>query len=580
MAGGDLLRGVETTGYVAVEQSTAAMTGGEAIVAGLLGHGIDVVFGLPGAQIYGLFDAFHQAQPRLKTIGARHEQACAYMAFGYARSTGRAAVYAVAPGEGMLNSSAALATAYGCNAPVLLVTGQAPTAFLGKGRGQLHELPDQLATLRSLTKWAARIEYPTEAPWLVARAFQEMLSGRRGPVALEMPWDIFTTPAEVTGAGPLPLEPEPEPDAERVSDAARLLRESKAPMIMVGGGALDAGAEVLELAELVEAPVVSFRSGRGVVSDAHELGLTVASGYRLWPRTDLLIGIGTRLEVPNWRWPYQPAGLKIIRIDIDPAEMRRCNPDIGIVAGATAGVRALIKAASGLGVRRSGRRDAIRCAKAEAEREIREALPQMAYLDVIRQVLPAGGFFVDELSQAGFASWYGFPVYQPRTFISSGYSGTLGFGFQSALGVKIAHPDKPVISIAGDGGFLFGVQELATAVQHRIGVVCVVFNNNAFGNVLRDQQSMFGGRVLGAHLVNPDFLKLADAFGVRSGRARSPEELRPMLERAFADGGPWLIEIPVEPGSEASPWRFIHPKPHPGAPVDAKSKALASLDSH
>jgi acetolactate synthase I/II/III large subunit len=556
------------------------MTGGEAIVDGLLRHGIDVVFGLPGAQIYGLFDAFYQAQPRLKTICTRHEQACGYMAFGYARSTGRPAVYAVVPGEGMLNSSAALATAYGCNAPVLLLTGQAPTTFLDKGRGHLHELPRQLATLRSLTKWAARIEYPTEAPWLVARAFQEMLSGRRGPVALEMPWDIFTTSAEVTAADPLPLAPEPKPDSERVTNAARLLQKSRSPMIMVGGGALDAGAEVLELAELLEAPVVSFRSGRGVVSDAHELGLTVASGYRLWQETDLLIGIGTRLEVPDWRWPYRPKALKIIRIDIDPAEMRRYTPDAGIVAGAVAGVRALIEAARKLGVKPSGRRDAIRCAKAEADREIREALPQMAYLDVMRQVLPGDGYFVDELSQAGFTSYYGFPVYRPRTFISSGYSGTLGYGFQSALGVKIAHPDKPVLSVSGDGGFLFGAQELATAVQNRIGVVCVVFNNNAFGNVLRDQQSMFDGRVLGANLVNPDFLKLADAFGVRGARARSPEELRRVLETAFAEGGPWLIEVPVEPGSEASPWRFIHPRPHPGASVETKSRALAGSDSH
>ena len=563
-----------------VEQSTASKTGGEAVVAGLLQHGIDVVFCLPGAQIYGLFDAFHQAQPRLRTIGARHEQACGHMAFGYARSTGRAAVYAVAPGEGMLNSSAALATAYGCNAPVLLLTGEAPTGFLGKGRGQLHELPDQLATLRSLTKWAARIEHPTEAPWLVARAFQEMLSGRRRPVALEMPWDIFTAKAPVRAADTLPLQPEPEPDSERVRGAARLLRESRAPMIMVGGGAQDAGAEVLELAELIEAPVVSFRSGRGVVSDAHELGLTVASGYRLWPQTDVLIGIGTRLEVPNWRWPYQPKGLKVIRIDIDPAEMRRYTPDAGIVAGAAAGVRALIEAARKLGVAGSGRRDAIRSAKAEADREIRETLPQMAWLDVMRQVLPGDGFFVDELSQVGFTSSYGFPVYRPRTFISTGYSGTLGYGFQAALGVKIAHPDKPVLSVAGDGGFLFGVQELATAVQNRIGVVCVVFNNHAFGNVLRDQQTLFDGHILGATLVNPDFLKLADAFGVRGARARSPDELRPIMEAAFADGGPWLIEVPVEPGSEASPWRYIHPKPHSGAPVEAKSRALASLDSH
>ena len=173
-------------------------SGGEAIVNGLVAHGVDTVFGLPGAQIYGLFDAFHQAQ--LKVIGARHEQACGYMAFGYARSSGKPGVFSVVPGPGVLNAGAALLTAFGCNEPVLCLTGQVPTAFLGKGRGHLHEMPDQLATLRTFVKWADRIEYPDAAPALVSRAFQEMLSGRRGPASLEMPWDVFTQRAEVGAA--------------------------------------------------------------------------------------------------------------------------------------------------------------------------------------------------------------------------------------------------------------------------------------------------------------------------------------------------------------------------------------------
>src|SRR5581483_8342731 len=170
-------------------------TGGEAIVSGLVAHGVDTVFGLPGAQIYGLFDAFQQAQ--LKVIGARHEQACGYMAFGYARASGKVGVFSVVPGPGVLNASAALLTAYGANEPVLCLTGQVPTAFLGKGRGHLHEMPDELATLRSFVKWAERFEHPASAPALVARAFQELLSRRGGPVSLEMSWDVFTQRAEV-----------------------------------------------------------------------------------------------------------------------------------------------------------------------------------------------------------------------------------------------------------------------------------------------------------------------------------------------------------------------------------------------
>jgi acetolactate synthase-1/2/3 large subunit len=534
-------------------------SGGEAIVNGLVAHGVDTVFGLPGAQIYGLFDAFHQAQ--LKVIGARHEQACGYMAFGYARSSGRPGVFSVVPGPGVLNAGAAMLTAYGCNEPVLCLTGQVPTAYLGKRRGHLHEMPDQLATLRSFVKWADRIEYPDTAPAMVSRAFQEMLSGRRGPVALEMPWDVFTQRADVGPSKPFELLPAPRPDSARIEAAAALISASKTPMIFVGSGAIDARDEILELAELIDAPVVAFRSGRGIVSNAHELGLTMASAYKLWPRTDLMIGIGTRMELPTtFRWPFRPDGLKSIRIDIDPSEMRRLTVDASVVADAQAGTRDLLAAVRKRGYgKTSGRRAAIREASAATLEEIQSVQPQMAYLNILREVLPSNAIVTDELSQVGFAAWYGFPVYQPRTFITSGYQGTLGSGFPTALGAKVANPDRPVVAITGDGGFMFGVQELATAVQFGIGVVTLVFNNNAYGNVRRDQREHFDGHVVAADLVNPDFVKLAESFGVKAARVTSPDQFRPALEKALADGGPYLIDIEVPTDSEVSPWKFIHP---------------------
>jgi acetolactate synthase I/II/III large subunit len=534
-------------------------SGGEAIVGGLVAHGVDTVFGLPGAQIYGLFDAFQQAQ--LKVIGARHEQACGYMAYGYARSTGKPGVFSVVPGPGVLNAAAALLTAFGSNEPVLCLTGQVPTEFLGKGRGHLHEMPDQLATLRSFVKWADRIEYPGAAPSLVSRAFQEMLSGRRGPAALEMPWDVFTQRADVAAAQPFDLFPAPRPDTGRVKAAAALIAACKTPMIFVGSGAIHACDEILELAELIDAPVVAFRSGRGIVSNAHELGLTMAAAYRLWPRTDLMIGIGTRLELPTMsRWPFRPEGLKSVRIDIDPSEMRRFTPDAAIIADAQAGTRELLAAVRKRGYRKtSGRRAAIRDASAAALEQIQSIQPQMAYLNILREVLPADAIVTDELSQVGFASWYGFPIYQPRTFITSGYQGTLGAGFPTALGAKVAHPDRPVVAISGDGGFMFGVQELATAVQFNIGVVTLVFNNNAYGNVRRDQRERFDGRVVASDLVNPDFVKLAESFGVGAARVTSPQAFRPALEKALAEGGPYVIAIEVPRDSEVSPWTFIHP---------------------
>ncbi|WP_448042314.1 thiamine pyrophosphate-dependent enzyme [Bradyrhizobium liaoningense] len=536
------------------------LSGGEAIVSGLVAHGVDTVFGLPGAQVYGLFDAFHQAQ--LKVIGARHEQACGYMAFGYARSSGRPGVFSVVPGPGVLNASAALLTAFGCNEPVLCVTGQVPTQFLGKGRGHLHEMPDQLATLRTYVKWADRIEYSGNAPTIVARAFQEMMSGRRGPASVEMPWDVFTQRADTAAAQVLEPLPAPPPDPDLVKQAAALIKASKAPMIFVGSGAIEAGEEVLELAEMIDAPVVAFRSGRGIVSNAHELGLTMAAAYRLWPTTDLMIAIGTRAELPasGFRWPYQPQGLKSIRIDIDPAEMRRIISDAAIVADAKAGTADLVAAVKKAGYARTrGRREAIREATATAQAEIQRIQPQMAYLNILREVLPANAIVTDELSQVGFASWYGFPVYQPRTFITSGYQGTLGSGFPTALGAKVANPDKPVVAITGDGGFMFGVQELSTAVQFNIGVVTLVFNNNAYGNVRRDQRERFDGRVVASDLVNPDFVKLAESFGVAAARVAAPDQFRAVLEKALAHGGPYLVSVEVTRDSEVSPWAFIHP---------------------
>jgi acetolactate synthase-1/2/3 large subunit len=540
-------------------------TGGEALVDALIGHGVDTVFGLPGAQTYGLFDALHQAQDQVRTVGARHEQACSYMAFGYARSTGRPAVCTVVPGPGLLNAGAGLLTAWGANQPVLCLTGQVPKKFLDLGRGHLHEMADQLGTASGFSKWAARVEHPCLAPGLVAEAFKQMRQDRPGPAVLEMPWDVFSERAAITPVAPFAGPFAPAPDSDVAESAARLIAGCRFPMIFVGGGAQGAAESILELAETLDAPVVGFRSGRGVVSDAHDLGLNIAAAWRLWPQTDLVIGIGTRLEVPGWRWPWRPAGQKTIRVDVDPVEMRRAPPDVALLADSDAGTRALLTALRQHPVQLGARRPAILAAKAAAEADIQSVQPQVAYLRAIREVLPAQGIVTDEISQMGFASWYAYPTYRPRTFISSGYQGTLGSGFPTALGVKCAHPDQPVVAICGDGGFMFAVQELATAVQYDINVVTLVFNNNAFGNVRRDQRERFDGRVLGSDLRNPDFMKLAEAFGVRGERVASPQALRASLARALGAGAPSLIEVPVPRDSESDPWRFLQPQP----PTDA-----------
>ena len=537
---------------------TRELTGAEAIVQGLLAHDIDTVFALPGAQIYGLIDALAKNRDRIRTIGARHEQACAYMAFGYARATGKPGVFAVVPGPGILNASAALLTAHSSNVKVLALTGDIPSTARGRERGALHELRDQLPILRSLTKWADHIEHPAQASFLVARAFQEMASGRQGATALQAPWDYFTRTAGVGPAVKLPLFPAPEVDVDAIDEAAKLIAASSAPMLFVGSGALGASAEVTALAELIGAPAVAFRGGRGVVSNDHPLGLTIASGQRLWPKTDVAIVIGSRFELLDMRWRHRPAGLKIIRIDIDPAELRRLPAAVGIVADAAVGARALAAAVTKHGTPKR-RDDQIATAKEEAAIAIRAVQPQVDYLAAIRDVLPRNGFFVEEISQMGFAAMFGFPVYEPRTFVTSGHQGTLGFGFPTALGVKVAFPKRPVVSVTGDGGFMFAVQELATAVQYGINLVTLVFNNESYGNVYRDQQQQFGGRVLGSELVNPNFVSLAESFGVSASSVSSPQELRPALERALAADRPILIEVKVPRGSDGDPWRLILP---------------------
>lgn len=534
------------------------MTGGDAIVDSLLRHGIDTIFGLPGVQMYGLFDAFARNANRLKVINARHEQTTAYMALGYAQSTGKPSAFTVVPGPGVMNTMGALTTAWGMNAPVMCITGQVPSAMIGRGRGQLHEMPDQLATLKTLLKFAERIEHPTEAPQVMARAFQAMLSGRPGPVAVEVPWDMFSASADVTPLEPLGKRANPVPDPEKIAALARLVDGARAPMIWVGGGAADAGPEVLALAEKIGAPVVSFRAGKGVVDSRHPLSLNTVGGFHIWDKTDLLIGIGTRLDVPIARWSPAPAGLKIARIDLDPAEHRRLPVNVAIVADAADGARALAAAVE----RRDNPawRTAVTSAREAALTQIQKAQPQYSFVETIRDVLPDDGIVVDEVTQVAYIAWYGYPVYQPRGLISSGFSGTLGYGFPTALGVKVANPNRAVVSITGDGGFLFGGSDLATAVQFGINLVTVVVNNAAYGNVLRDQQRLYDGRHSGSVLTNPDFLAYARSFGVTAWRVENADGLRGALTEALASNGPALIEVVSDITKDYPPYEFHAPK--------------------
>ncbi|MCC7275902.1 MAG: hypothetical protein IT561_24750 [Alphaproteobacteria bacterium] len=534
------------------------MTGGQALVGTLHQHGVDTVFGLPGVQLDWLFNAFHDRRNQVRVIHTRHEQGVGYMAFGYAQATGRVGTYAVVPGPGVLNTTAALATAYACNSKVLCLTGQIHTPFIGRGVGQLHEIPDQLGILERLTKWAARANHPTEVATLGREAFRQLESGRPRPVALEVPPDVLQAETEVDLAGVAVPDAPPEPDADAVAKAAKLLGEAQCPMIFVGSGAWDATEELLALAEMLQAPVIASRNGLGAIDDRHYLAQKLQAAHEMWAGADVVLGVGTRLSpnVPAWG---VDAGLKIIRLDIDPVEItRNGRPDVGIVATAKRGLAALVDAVAKANRKRAPREAEMRALQAKTTAYYEERLgPQMAWIAALRRALPDDGILVEELTQVGYVSRVGFPVYGPRKYVSSGYQGTLGFGFATALGVKVAQPDRPVVSISGDGGFMFNVQELATAVQNGINLVAVVFNDGAYGNVQRMQRQDYGGRVIATELRNPDFVRLAESFGANAARVESPAGLETAIRRALKEPAPWLIDARI--GTVPDPWPILAP---------------------
>lgn len=367
--------------------------------------------------------------------------------------------------------------------------------------------------------------------------------------------DVLALESEVALTDSPVADPEIVPDPQSIDKAAALLGAAEKPLIMVGSGADDAGAELLSVAERLQAPVVSVSSGKGIISDRHYLSVSGPIGHRLWAEADVVLAVGTRLQRPLSAWGVDDA-LKLIHIDIDPMEIVRIRPPtVGIVADARRALAALRDALPTHNQKRASREAELNALKEEFDEEFAKIQPQYDYLRAIREALPDDGIFIDEVTQVGYVANFAFPVYHPRTLISSSYQGTLGYGFASALGVKVANPDKPVLSISGDGGFMYNVQELATAVLHGIGLVAIVFNDNAFGNVLRMQKDMYGGRVIASKLHNPDFVKLAENFGATGARATNPQELRQALRAAFERPGPTLIEVLV--GEMAWPWNHI-----------------------
>ena len=539
------------------------LTGGEALVKSLINEGVNTIFGLPGIQLDPMFNALYDCSNEVSVVNARHEQGVAYMAFGYAQSTGNVGVYAVVPGPGILNTTAALSTAYACNSRVLAITGQIPSNSIGRGFGMLHEIPNQLEVLEGLTKYAKRINYPTETPAIVSEAFRQLRSGRSRPAGLEMPMDIMWRQSNVELNGFTCPDPAPKADPDLVKKAAKILGTSKNPMIFVGTGAYEACQEVKNLAEMLQAPVVSYQNGRGVLDERHYLAHTNTAGSMFWENCDAAIAIGCRMQSERMTWGMDDE-IKIIHIDIDPTEINRVmKPDVGIVADAAEAIKELLEYLPQHNSKRISREEEMKELKIKANQIMEDkAGPQMSWLKSIREVLPEDGFFVDEFTQVGYVARVGFPVYHPRTMITPGYQGTLGYGYATGLGVKVANPNKPVVSVNGDGGFMYTMPEIATAVHHSINLVAVVFSDGAFGNVLRMQRDLHDGKVIASQFTNPDFVALAESFGALGLKATTPDELKGALEKGFAANRPTIIEVPVDVFPE--PFDVLRPPPTKG----------------
>jgi acetolactate synthase I/II/III large subunit len=538
--------------------ATQELTGGRALVASLIANGVDTIFALPGVQLDGAFDALYAEREAIRVIHPRHEQAAAYMADGYARSTGKVGACMVVPGPGLLNATAALSTAYACNSPVLCVTGQIQSDLIEFGRGLLHEIPNQLGMIRSVTKHAERATTPPEIPGLVQRAFAEVRGGRQRPVEIEIPPDTLFATADVELLPPAALPERFAGDPEALEQAARLLANARRPLIWSGGGVLRSGAwdELRRLAMLLQAPVVMTANGKGALSDRDPLAQNILGGIELLREADVIFAVGTRFVDPaTAKWGVVP-DQTIIQMDIDAEEIARNTPvTVAIEADAKAGLAALADLVERDSCERSARSTELEELKRSLAARARAVGPQAEYALAIREALPDNGIFVSEMTQVGYWANFAFPVYEPRTYITPGYQGTLGYGFPTSLGVKVAHPDRPVISINGDGGFGFCLNELATMALHGIAAIAIVFTDDAFGNVRRIQQEQFGGRTIASDLLNPDYRKLADAFGVAGRHADAPGKLRTAIEESVRADEPTLIAVPI--GQVPNPWTVL-----------------------
>jgi len=530
------------------------MTGAQALVASLAAEGVEVIFGLPGVHAMSIYDALYE-HSQIRYIGVRHEQAAAYMADGYARSTGRVGVCLTTTGPGAANTMSAMGEAYSSSSPVLEICTQIRSSLLEKGKGVLHETRDQLGMFRTVTGWNKRVESAEDIPSTVRQAMTKMRNSRPRPVQIEIPVDVLTVGADVEIAQSRKNQ-KPTADETKVKEAVAALASSRTPVIWAGGGVVtaDASDELLELAELIQAPVLTTFKGKGVIPGDHPLSLgnwaSAGEGrdllQGLLDGSDLLLAAGTRFSgqsTGEWslRFPQ-----RLFHIDIDPEEIGKNYPvSLAIVGDAGQVLQELLARLKESSVgEKTSRIDEVAVLR-DTVREIVMATQgaRLQVLDTLRSTLPRDAVAVCDMTMVAYVASRHFRVYQPRTFLYPGGFGSLGFAFPAALGAKVAWPEREVVAICGDGGFIMGCQELATAVQHGINLPVLVFNDAGYSVLRMTQDVQFSGRRIGVDLHTPNFVKLAGAFGAGGVRITRLEDLGPALKKALTADQPTIIEV-------------------------------------
>lgn len=509
------------------------MNGGQALVRSLAAQGVAVTFGVPGAGQYEAVDAYFDTDG-IRYVSCRNEQPTTHMADGYARASNRPASALVVPGAGLFNASGGVSTAMRSSSPIVVISGSPEDRL--KGAPGSH-------WLEPITKWAARAGSPSEVATKVPEAVRAACSGHPRPVYLEVSAAVLAQEEEVEIAPPATIEP-PTGDASALERAAALLSDAERPLILAGTGVHRSGAAaaLAALAERLLAPVATTTAGKGAISDRNPLSLghslsAYAPLVEFAQSRDVVLAVGTQAG---------PVGLlgvnpdRVIRVDLD-AGMLVAEQALAIEADARLALEALTRLV------RPGRAEdptaPIAALNGMRFGEGEQLEPQRSYTEALRAAIPDDGILAYGMNQMGYYSRNYYRVYAPDTYFDP--RGNLGAALPIAMGAKVARPDTPAVACCGDGGVMYHIQELATAVLHDIAVTVVVFNDDAYGNVKRSQQEEFGGRLVGVDLRNPDFVRLSESFGVRGARVRDAAALQKELERAFAGSEPVLIEVPV-----------------------------------